>query len=69
MKFILNRTRLNKQGSKWRKICILGKFIEIWRNRLEEKEDEEIKPKLVIADSLGELNTQYIVRNTFCNLH
>ena len=44
------RVRLNQQAAAWRKVCLLDTFTKKWRLKLEEKEDEEIKSKLMIAD-------------------
>ena len=40
-----------QQATAWREACLLDKTLSKWRIRLEEREDEEIKPKLLIADA------------------
>ena len=44
------RVRLNQQAGAWRNVCLLDTFLRKWRLNLEQKEDEEIKSKLIIAD-------------------
>ena len=44
------RVRLNQQAAAWRHVCLLDTFLRKWRLKLEEKEDEEIKSKLLIGD-------------------
>ena len=44
------RVRLNQQAAAWRQVCLLDTFVRRWRLKLEEKEDEEIKSKLLIGD-------------------
>merc|ERR1711917_209865 len=45
-----HRVRLNQQAAAWRHVCLLDTFLRKWRLKLEEKEDEEIKSKLLIGD-------------------
>ena len=45
-----HRVRLNQQAAAWRQVCLLDTFVRKWRLKLEEKEDEEIKSKLLIGD-------------------
>ena len=41
---------MNQQAAAWRHVCLLDTFLRKWRLKLEEKEDEEIKSKLLIGD-------------------